>query len=171
MTEGQAFSQITPNLLWPVLSKQVGSTKPRPSCRSTASSLLSVSWKRNLQATCENDQPQLTSDDVVKIRTAACRWNVGEIQGLVGDTFFCLQEMEQFEKSWHYDPQGEREYTVEAAEAYHGLRKFGLHPPSEYAILDSRELSTLGSMLIELQGCCAIDAWGLQGHDTWDSPD
>ena len=44
--------------------------------------------------------------------------------GALGDTFFWLLKMEQFEKTWHKDEQGRRTYTIaEAAES-----DYGRHP-------------------------------------------
>ena len=44
--------------------------------------------------------PLLTTDDVVKVRSAARRWNVGDRYGALGDTFLRLLKREQFEDSW-----------------------------------------------------------------------
>ena len=41
--------------------------------------------------------------------------------------------MEQFEKNWHYDPQGRRVFKVLRLRTpiMDGIRRFGLHPPQE----------------------------------------
>ena len=64
----------------------------------------------------------LTTDVVVRLCTAACRWNVEtNIRCSATLSSACL-ELEQFEKSWRYDPNGKREVrTVEAAESERGL--------------------------------------------------
>ena len=72
----------------------------------------------------------LTTDDVVMLRTAARRWDVGDRYGALGETFFWLLRMEQFKKTWHHDEQGRRTYTMLTLRHpnMEGIRRFGLHP-------------------------------------------
>ena len=75
----------------------------------------------------------LTTDDVVMPRTAARRWNVGDRSAALGDTFFCLLKMKQFEKTWHCDEQGRRLYTMLRLwnPIMDSIRRCGLPPPQE----------------------------------------
>ena len=74
---------------------------------------------------------QLTTDNVVVPRTAARRWNVGDRYGALGDTFFWLLKMAQFEKTWHHDEQGRRAYTMLRLRnpIVDSIRRFGFQPP------------------------------------------
>ena len=54
----------------------------------------------------------LTTDNVVKLRTTACRWSVGDKYGLLSEAFFSLFKMEQFEKYWYCDHHGKLEHTL-----------------------------------------------------------
>ena len=89
----------------------------------------------------------LTTDDVVLLRTVARRWNVGDRCGALGDTFFWLQKMEQFEKAWHYDEQGRRTYTMLRLRnpIMDSIRRFGLQPPQEETQPDDQGMVDLTS--------------------------
>ena len=80
----------------------------------------------------------LTTDDVVKLRTAARRWNVGDRYGSLGDTFFWMLKMEQSEKTRQHYEQGRRVYTMLRSldPIMDGIRRFGLHPPQEDTLPD-----------------------------------
>ena len=93
----------------------------------TLRTLPAAQWKKYCGSVWNMISLLLTTDDVVKICTTACRWNVGDKYGLLGDTFFWLLKMEQFEKSWNCDEQGRRTYTM----LRFGIRRFGLHPFQE----------------------------------------
>ena len=99
----------------------------------------------------------LTTDDVVKMRTAVCRWKVGDRCGLLEDAFFWMLNMEQFEKKWHCDPHGRRVYTMLRFRnpIMDGIRWFGLHPPQEDTLpepRDSRDMTSFKDTLIALSG-------------------
>ena len=116
----------------------------------------------------------LATDDVVKIRTAACRWNVGDKYGLLGDTFFFLLKMNSSRSP------GTMIRKVNARDTLlrlrnpilDGIRKFGLHSPQKDALPAPRELrmrglSSFRSTLHELSGCQTVDTQWYQDKDTW----
>ena len=57
-------------------------------------------------------RPLLTTDDVVRLRVAARRWNVGNRHGEMGVFYFLLLQNEPYEKHWHYDMNGNKTYTL-----------------------------------------------------------
>ena len=73
---------------------------------------------------------QLTTDGVVTLRTAARRWNAGDS---CGGHILLATENDQFEKTWHYDEQGRRTYTMLRPRnpIVDGVRRFRLHLPPE----------------------------------------
>ena len=89
----------------------------------------------------------LTTDNVVMLRTAARRWNVGDKNGSLGDTFFWLLKVDLFEKTWHHNEQGRRTYTMLRLRnpIMDGLHRFGLHPPQEDAQTDVQGVVDLNS--------------------------
>ena len=116
----------------------------------------------------------LAPDDVVKIRTAACRWNVGDKYGLLGDTFFFLLKMNSSRSP------GTMIRKVNARDTLlwlrnsilDGIHKFGLHSPQKDALPAPRELrmrglSSFRSTLHELSGCQTVDTQWYQDKDTW----
>ena len=58
---------------------------------------------------------------------------MGDRCGALGDTFFWLLKMEQFEKTWHYDEHGRRTYTMLRLRnaIMDGICRFGPRPPQE----------------------------------------
>ena len=53
----------------------------------------------------------LTTDDVVRCRTVASRWNVGCRFGELGDIFFEFLENDPFVRHWYRDVEGNRVRT------------------------------------------------------------
>ena len=56
-----------------------------------------------------------------------------------------MLNMEQFEKNWHYDPQGRRVYTMRRLRNpfMDGIHRLGLHPPREDTLLDTAGLEEI----------------------------
>ena len=50
----------------------------------------------------------LATDDVVRLRVAASRWNKGDRYGPLGRIFFNMLKLEQHRELWHYDKDGNR---------------------------------------------------------------
>ena len=45
----------------------------------------------------------LTTDDTVRLRAVASRWNDGDRYGALGHAFFTLLELDQYRELWHYE--------------------------------------------------------------------
>ena len=56
--------------------------------------------------------PLLTTDDAVRCRTVARRWNVGSRCGEMGEMFFQLLHNDPFAKHWFYDSEWNKLCTV-----------------------------------------------------------
>ena len=58
-------------------------------------------------------RPLLAAGDILKLRTAARCWNVGDKYGPYGAVFFSMLEMDQCGRRWHSElPGGNRELTL-----------------------------------------------------------
>ena len=53
----------------------------------------------------------LATDDVVRLRVAASRWNKGDWYGPLGRVFFNMLKLERHKELWHYDTDGNRVIT------------------------------------------------------------
>ena len=53
----------------------------------------------------------LATDDVVRLRVVASRWNECDRYGSLGHVFFTLLRLEQYRELWHYDIDGNRVST------------------------------------------------------------
>ena len=53
----------------------------------------------------------LATDDVVRLRVAASRWNKGDLYGSLERIFFNMLKLEQHRELWHYDTDGNRVIT------------------------------------------------------------
>ena len=73
--------------------------------------------------------PLLTTDDVVRTRVAAKKWNIGEKYGALGPLFFDMLKFEQFGVEWSYDAGGNRVSTLRRKHnpIMNGMRVHGLH--------------------------------------------
>ena len=116
-----------------------------------------------------------TFPDVVMLRTAARRWNVGDRYVALGDTFFWFLMMEQFEISWHCDEQGRRVYTMLRLRnrVMDGIRWFGFHPPQEETLPDEQgmvDMTSFRDALIAFSGNQTVDAQGNRHEITGDVP-
>ena len=81
--------------------------------------------------------------------------------------------MEHFEKTWRYDPQGKREYTLMQLRnpITDGLQKSGFHLSQGDASLDPRDvemrdLCSFRSVLHESSACQTVDEQWYQDKDT-----
>ena len=78
----------------------------------------------------EHDQ-LLADDDVVLLRQWLVVGMWEDRHGALGDTWFWLLKMEQFENTCHHGARGRRVYTMLRLRnsIMDGIRRFGLHPP------------------------------------------
>ena len=154
--EGQAFSLSTDTeLAVASMLKQVGSSDPDKSAENCA--FISFDF---MEEVLHGSVWRLTTNDVVKLRTAASRRNAGDT----------LLKMKPFEKYWHCDPQGEREHTLVRLRKriMDGIRKFGLHLPSGRCVAGFEGSVFFNSTLRERSGCQTINARWSQDNDTRD---
>jgi len=75
--------------------------------------------------------PLLTTDDVVRTRVAAKKWNIGEKYGALGSLFFDMLKCDQYGKEWSYAAEGNRFYTIRRKHnpIMDGIRMNGIHLP------------------------------------------
>ena len=116
----------------------------------------------------------LTTDDVVMLRAAARPWNVVDRFGR-WESFSWLLKMEQSEKTWHYDEQGRRTYTMLRLRnpIMDSIRRCGLHPPSEETPPDGQgtvNMASFGDTLIALSGNQPAEAQLYQSDKNWAYP-
>ena len=108
----------------------------------------------------------------MKFRSAARRWNVEGRHGALGDTYFWLLKMEQFEKTWQHDGQGGRTYTMLRLRnpIMDGIRRFGLHPLQEETQTNGQgmvHLTSFADTLLALSGNQIVDAQLHQADTAW----
>ena len=75
--------------------------------------------------------PLLTTDDVVRLRGVASRWNVGNRCGEMGEFYFLPLQNDPYEKHWHCDMNGDKKYTMlkKNDSFVEGFRKWRLYGP------------------------------------------
>ena len=83
--------------------------------------------------------------------------------------------MDQFEKNWHHDPQDRRVYMMLRLRdpIMDGIRRFGLHPPQEGTLPDTRDsryMIFFTDTLTALSGDQTVDAHLYQDNNTWEGP-
>ena len=70
----------------------------------------------------------LTTDDAVRLRTLASRWNGRDRYGALGHAFFTLLKLDQYREVWHYDSDCNRVCTPlrKRIPFMEGIRRDGL---------------------------------------------
>ena len=88
--------------------------------------------------------PLLTTDDFVKCRTVAGRWNVGCRYGELGDIFFEFLENDPFVRQWYRDVKGNSVFTksMKNKPFVESFRQWVLHAPEAAAV--PCEVTSLG---------------------------
>ena len=93
--------------------------------------------------------PMLATNDVVRLRVAASRWNNGDRYGPLGRVFFTTLKLERHRELWHHDTDGNRVITSvrRRIPVLEGVRRDGLRLPRKgNLMMDKKKKWTRASM-------------------------